>query len=778
MNYKLKKLRLENFKCISSGEFDFESKNLIVLDGPNGYGKTTLFDAIEIILTGKPRKISDNSNISAKDSFIDSPIHKDNSRPIELELTLKNQNNEEIRIIRTFPSSSLTKSKKNNPQLIFDNTKLVLYKNDEKLSETSKVSEILSFKNIENLFNVLSYVEQDENTYFLKKKPKEKYESLTSLLGVEKQLNQLKKITDFNQKIKLRKKQYTDETKNIEEQNKEISSLKEDVEYIKLLTLVEKEWDKENLNIPNIDVKNSYLSEIERIRELNNNKDIIKDIERLVLLNEYQQNPDFIDRIIKQYWNINNIETLEKENNSRNEKKTLRDKNLLILDYIESSNYKELEKEQNIEVLRNNKTFKPEALEKFIVTLNLINTLKNSLSLENSILEEFKKRRNALTEYSIEFSDHIEIDTGKCPTCGFDWETLENLKERIEITEARILETYNVNNKRLEEQKEILKEDFLKRIRFHLEDINTKLIGNINSLITQEGFQSISKINLQQFNKQIGAFLSLLDDESISKVVELIDIRKIDNIEQVRESIKLIIHNNLPQLNNNVNTGQLYQDFQTYFSKKLDILQGISEENILNKKKYINYCYYNSINSAIKDLTIKVKKLDAVFEKTNRIKETLDDRIKEYISNVIKTISIPFYIFTGKILQEHSLGSGLIFDADIGKSNPQIKIRPINRDQEASYILSSGQLSATVISLMLVLNKVYNTSLLGTILIDDPLQTLDEINTHSLVEVLKYNFSDQQIILSTHEDRYSRFIRYKYDRFGLSNKNINMKDDI
>lgn len=117
-----------------------------------------------------------------------------------------------------------------------------------------------------------------------------------------------------------------------------------------------------------------------------------------------------------------------------------------------------------------------------------------------------------------------------------------------------------------------------------------------------------------------------------------------------------------------------------------------------------------------------------------------------------------------------------MLDLDVSKKDPQLKINPTGRDQEVSYTLSSGQLSATVISLMLVLNKVYSKSKFGTILIDDPLQTLDEINTHSLIEVLKYNFSDQQVVLSTHEDRYSKLIRYKYDKFNLLNKNIRMKD--
>jgi len=79
---------------------------------------------------------------------------------------------------------------------------------------------------------------------------------------------------------------------------------------------------------------------------------------------------------------------------------------------------------------------------------------------------------------------------------------------------------------------------------------------------------------------------------------------------------------------------------------------------------------------------------------------------------------------------------------------------------------------------MLVLNKVFDQSKLGTIFIDDPLQTLDEINSHSLVELLKYNFSQKQILLSTHEDRYSQFIQYKFNKFNLSNKSIRLKEII
>ncbi len=38
-NWKLSKLRINNFKAFDKVEFDFESSSLLTLEGPNGYGK-------------------------------------------------------------------------------------------------------------------------------------------------------------------------------------------------------------------------------------------------------------------------------------------------------------------------------------------------------------------------------------------------------------------------------------------------------------------------------------------------------------------------------------------------------------------------------------------------------------------------------------------------------------------------------------------------------------------------------------------------------------------
>ena len=59
-------------------------------------------------------------------------------------------------------------------------------------------------------------------------------------------------------------------------------------------------------------------------------------------------------------------------------------------------------------------------------------------------------------------------------------------------------------------------------------------------------------------------------------------------------------------------------------------------------------------------------------------------------------------------------------------------------------------------------------------LIDDPVQSMDEINVASLCDLFRVEFQGRQIIISNHEESISNFIRYKYKRAGLSQLPINM----
>ena len=56
MNFKLNELWLYNLRNITTERplhIDLRNQMLTILDGPNGYGKTTFFDAVELLITGQ-----------------------------------------------------------------------------------------------------------------------------------------------------------------------------------------------------------------------------------------------------------------------------------------------------------------------------------------------------------------------------------------------------------------------------------------------------------------------------------------------------------------------------------------------------------------------------------------------------------------------------------------------------------------------------------------------------------------------------------------------------
>ena len=104
----------------------------------------------------------------------------------------------------------------------------------------------------------------------------------------------------------------------------------------------------------------------------------------------------------------------------------------------------------------------------------------------------------------------------------------------------------------------------------------------------------------------------------------------------------------------------------------------------------------------------------------------------------------------------------IIFTSDSNQAN----------DVDALYNMSSGQLLTLVVALLLSLNKLYSrTSLLA---IDDPIQTIDDINLWGLIETLRHDFNDHFMILSTHERDYRDLLDYKFRKWGINTKVVDM----
>jgi len=108
------------------------------------------------------------------------------------------------------------------------------------------------------------------------------------------------------------------------------------------------------------------------------------------------------------------------------------------------------------------------------------------------------------------------------------------------------------------------------------------------------------------------------------------------------------------------------------------------------------------------------------------------------------------------------------------KNGIRFLVNPKN-SYDAIFTMSSGQLAILILAFTLTLNKRYSQNKM--LFVDDPVQTLDELNISSLIDLLRNEFSDRQIFLSTHEDKMSAFMRYKFQKYGLDTSRFSFKEN-
>lgn len=173
---------------------------------------------------------------------------------------------------------------------------------------------------------------------------------------------------------------------------------------------------------------------------------------------------------------------------------------------------------------------------------------------------------------------------------------------------------------------------------------------------------------------------------------------------------------------------------------------------------------------------IRLDKLETIREKLNSLCKIYDKSIEQYKNQVLKKLRVPLLIYTAKILQDYQNGLGVFINKD------EMRFVP-NCDAKLDILntFSSGQLSGFVLAFLFSMNKQYikeSEDDLGFILIDDPVQTMDDINISSMIEVLRNDFSTKQIIMSTHEMDKENYILYKFYKYNIVGQSFNVKDKL
>ena len=280
MGYRIESIWINNFKFVKysedelGAEINFQEANLVLLNGPNGYGKTTTFEAVELLLTGDIKSF--NSTLLNRGSLCKSILANDPSKDIKITAKLVNEKGNVLSIERRIDCK--------------DGCISTIRVNEEEYTE-NELFELLKFN--KSIFDIGMYISQKESLEFLEKKYGDRKSLISGILDSSNILEKSEFIKNFEKKVKSKieesEKAYKDEIENLTttlqqlmDKEQSMSNLPKEVVYKRLFQDVEYGFDLEKLDY-NIDYE-IQVEPLNKIIGAIRNEGKYKNTKRILLL--------------------------------------------------------------------------------------------------------------------------------------------------------------------------------------------------------------------------------------------------------------------------------------------------------------------------------------------------------------------------------------------------------------------------------------------------------------------------------------------------------------
>lgn len=481
---KIKKILIKNFKNIKETRIIDFQENVTLFVGPNGFGKTTIFDAIELSLTGKIRRIEESDYSDGRSSFSTPYFQNNPNEDTFIELMLTNDEGSSL-IVSSLYKNSMNAEGSNVPKFSFSKFKRTVrfgpgisfqsLEDFDGLSERDiqkVISQFLGYESedyrLGDTFDLFHYIQQDETAYYLKQKEKDRKEQLNFLLNIgnyvnrKNRLERLRSVLSSSEKELKAKK---DKLKN--------SPIKNNTPYSKLSLRADTDFAFNNKSIVFDDELsneslNIYLSEIDKLQEFRNSfspKDYFlrkqseqferevlddKDFTIYLIVREILENQEYIEYIEQNHTLISNdknysyfllknyigqLESLENDRIMFQQGKLLGNLIDVEIDKMDI---------ESIEKCLNSFTgwdFGRIWFEKFEPKLA-------EYKIKKEQLDDGVNSINKLLEIRSRLKEHIDEDHSECVFCGHDWIKNEKLLLAYEETTNQL--SKNLSNFEIE----------------------------------------------------------------------------------------------------------------------------------------------------------------------------------------------------------------------------------------------------------------------------------------------------------------------------------------
>ena len=749
---KIISVSIENFKGFEKEVVSFDPYQAVVLAGKNGFGKTTVFDAIELVFTGKIQRYDSYLALHRQNTTLSQdvlPLVYDKRIPqVRLAVMLQVDGNF-VELYRMEHKDAITNPVRFNE--VF-NVLNIRYKMngrtvDEEYSGQFGLDEFLGS------YTFLNYVSQEEATSFLKSKEVDRSKQINELFNTSLIDNQISKIALIEKKlkdtVKVLKSQLTDLVKDLSEM--EMGGEEQKSEYVRLVSGKEIDWDQENPQL-SYEKYNSLLSENgifdqlvyffhhqgEYAKWVANKKidnllssPLFPNFPYYLFLLHQQHRYKVYDTFVSKLLPAINGVTVDN-----------------LIDTISPILENGLADEVNHDLANDIKTM--------FQNIQPVGRSASKLGKALADLQNERKKFKAVYDKS-----YAALNLTKCPLCGQDYKQNDALKDKIDNYERVLSETYP----ELQEG--------LGRLMKELQELLAKLVDSLRTKfeewkLSEVGYQKYKEINFDEYMpylKEMAQFGEIPYDPS-----------------KTAEDYHIFLRQRLNGAKQNIDSSLNYSELEkTYTSLAKFILPEIlTIENIEKKRNYL-LAQWNSVKSKLYQMKEEQKGkcekkkafCDQKIQNLKDLKTNLMNYKNAYLEKVISDIEILFYVYSGRIMQENYYGRGLFIKSE---TSPQrvLFVSDYKSDVDALYNLSSGQLVSIVFAFVMALNKLYSSQ--QFIAIDDPVQTIDDINVWGFIETIRHAFKDSFILLSTHEDEYAALLRYKFGKIGIPAKCIDMSE--
>lgn len=206
---RILEVEAENFKLFTT-KFqltgNLKNVDVILLNGPNGYGKTSIFDILEFCLTGKIGRINkytEDLAIGKNETGENRILIVDESKPSYVKLVFEKLGKIiEIKYLCPPQVGRRRASKENNPHKIFECFTRQIFCNGEEINGQETFLKELQLDGAEEWFDKCCFLSQDEHLQFLKEAKKSKARAISFLFEIpadwEKERKRLENILDVH----------------------------------------------------------------------------------------------------------------------------------------------------------------------------------------------------------------------------------------------------------------------------------------------------------------------------------------------------------------------------------------------------------------------------------------------------------------------------------------------------------------------------------------------------------------------------------------------------